>query len=195
MMPAIAPQTAPATQRNVFIRSLSSFHELGWQPRIIRFAAPRTRKLEVMDRVKFGRALGYGARHAAKTLVQAAEAASTPNPAAKAPVASSSRPTETRSAPVSRRVPDAQTVRAAGQQAKSSLVAPVVRFSSVIWLQVTGVFFALIAFTMGAAAWRTRAALHAPAGSHDAAKLYAYMAVCALFTYFTVSSFVRAARR
>jgi hypothetical protein len=92
-------------------------------------------------------------------------------------------------------VPDAQTARAAGRQAKSSLVAPVVRFSSVIWLQVTGVFFALIAFTMGAAAWRARAGLHAATDSQAHMKLLAYVAVCALFTYFTVSSFVRAARK
>lgn len=148
-----------------------------------------------MDRVKFGRALGYGARHAAKTLVQAAEAASAPNPTAKTPAVSSSRPAESRPTPEPRRIPDAETVRAAGRQAKSSLVAPVVRFSSVIWLQVTGVFFALVASTMGMAAWRARSAFHATAGSHGAIKLYAYMAFCALFTYFTVSSFVRAARR
>src|SRR6202789_1885492 len=36
---------------------------------------------EAMDRVRFGRALGYGARHAAKTLMQAADAASTPSTA------------------------------------------------------------------------------------------------------------------
>lgn len=74
-------------------------------------------------------------------------------------------------------------------------MAPVVRFSSVVWLQVTGVFFALIAFVMGAAAWRARAAVHAAAGSPAAVKLYAYLAICAVFTYFTVSSFVRAARK
>jgi hypothetical protein len=34
--------------------------------------------LEGMDRVRFGRALGYGARHAAKTVMQAVDAASTP---------------------------------------------------------------------------------------------------------------------
>ncbi len=148
-----------------------------------------------MDRVKFGRALGYGARHAAKTLAQAAEAASAPNPAGKAQVVSPRRPSEPRATAAPRWTADPQTVRAAGRQAKSSLVTPVVRFSSVVWLQVTGVFFALIAFIMGAAAWRTRAALHAASGSHEAAKLYACVAVCAVFTYFTVSSFVRAARR
>jgi hypothetical protein len=86
-------------------------------------------------------------------------------------------------------------VKAAGREAKSSLETPVVRFSSVVWLQVTGVFFALVAFTMGTAAWRAWTAFQAGANSHGAMKMYAYIAVCALFTYFTVSSFVRAARR
>lgn len=157
-----------------------------------------------MDRVKFGRALGYGARHAAKTLAQAAEAASAPSAAAKAAGSTAAGVSGVRragnfpaAAPAGRgrSVPDRETVRAAGRQARSSIVAPVVRFSSVVWLQVTGVFFALVAFTMGAAAWRARGALHAGNGSHDAAKLYAYIAVCVLFTYFTVSSFVRAGRR
>ena len=151
-----------------------------------------------MDRVKFGRALGYGARHAAKTLMQAADAASAPNPRPSQPL-SPARPVTTLSEPEEtagpRRIPDAQTVRAAGRQAKSSLVTPVVRFSRVVWLQVTGVFFALLAFTMGMAAWKARAAVHAAANSNGAMRVYAYVAVCALFTYFTVSSFVRAARR
>ena len=147
-----------------------------------------------MDRVKFGRALGYGARHAAKTLVQAAEAASAPNPAGNnRPTAA--RQTNTPSPAATRRVPDVQTARTAGKQAKNSLVTPVVRFSSVVWLQVTGVFFGLVAFTMGMAAWRARAGFHAAANSTEAMKVYAYVLVCALFTYFTVSSFVRAARR
>jgi hypothetical protein len=151
-----------------------------------------------MDRVKFGRALGYGARHAAKTLVQAAEAANAPNPTPSKPASPArqvSPPAGAGGTAGPRRIPDAQTVRAAGKQAKSSLVTPVVRFSSVVWLQVTGVFFALVAFTMGTAAWRARAGLHAAPNSPGAMKVYAYAAVCALFAYFTVSSFVRAARK
>lgn len=149
-----------------------------------------------MDRVKFGRALGYGARHAAKTLVQAAEAASAPSPAVTKPSNAPYRPQGQQTRPSPKvRIPDVGTMRTASRQAKSSIVAPVVRFSSVVWLQVTGVFFALVAFTMGTAVWRARAAFHAASGSHAAVKLYAYMAVCALFTYFTVSSFARAARR
>jgi hypothetical protein len=92
-------------------------------------------------------------------------------------------------------MPDTETMKAAGRQAKSSLVTPVVRFSSVVWLQVSGVFFALIAFIMGNAAWRARSGFHAAAHSHAAIKLYTCVAVCAVFIYFTVSSFVRAARR
>jgi len=151
-----------------------------------------------MDRVKFGRALGYGTRHAAKTLMQAAEAASAPKPKPNEPPSPPqqvSPPYGTRMSAAARRIPDAQAVKAAGKQAKSSLVTPVVRFSSVVWLQVTGVFFGLVAFTMGMAAWKARAAVHAAANSDGAMKVYAYVAVCALFTYFTVSSFVRAARR
>jgi len=151
-----------------------------------------------MDRVKFGRALGYGARHAAKTLAQAADAASAPNPRpsrSPSPQRPSPRLADVPAPSGARRIPDVQTVRAAGTQAKSSLVAPVVRFSSVVWLQVTGVFFALVAFTMGTAAWRARAGLHAAASSHGAMKVYAYVGICLLFTYFALSSFARAARR
>jgi hypothetical protein len=148
-----------------------------------------------MDRVKFGRALGYGARHAAKTLMQAADAASAPNPNPSRPSSPPRQGTgshEVRTSSGVRRIPDAQSVKAAGKQA---LVTPVVRFSSVVLLQVAGVFFALVAFTMGAAAWRARTGFHSSPDSHDAMKVYAYVAVCALFTYFTVSSFVRAARK
>jgi hypothetical protein len=151
-----------------------------------------------MDRVKFGRALGYGARHATKTLIKAAEAASTPNPTvskAASPPRQATTPPGMQATAGARRIPDVQTVKAAGEQAKRSLVTPVVRFSSVVWLQVTGVFFGLVAFTMGMAAWKARATVHAAANSGSAMKVYAYVAVCALFTYFTVSSFVRAARR
>jgi hypothetical protein len=149
-----------------------------------------------MDRIKFGRALGYGARHAAKTLVQVADAASAPNPSNGAPGPRVPQPRPLVRAEASpRRIPDADTVKAAGRQAKSSLVTPVVRFSSVVWLQVSGVFFALIALIMGNAAWRTRAGFHAALNSHAAMTFYACIAISALFAYFTVSSFVRAARR
>lgn len=44
-----------------------------------------TRYTETMDSVRFGRTLGIGARHAAKTLVTAVDAATSPNPSGTAP--------------------------------------------------------------------------------------------------------------
>ncbi|HTV09413.1 MAG TPA: hypothetical protein VMD97_10255 [Candidatus Aquilonibacter sp.] len=148
-----------------------------------------------MDRIKFGRALGYGARHAAKTLSQVAQAASAPNPSKAVAGTPPHVPVEVKTEVTSRHIPDVQTVKAASRQAKTSLVTPVVRFSSVVWLQVSGVFFGLVALIMGNAAWRARGGFHAAANSHPAEKLYACIAVSVLFTYFAVSSFVRAARR
>lgn len=48
-----------------------------------------------MDRVRFGRALGYGARAAAKTLVSAVDAATAENPSARKPTAEAPRTAST----------------------------------------------------------------------------------------------------
>lgn len=149
-----------------------------------------------MDRVRFGRALGYGARHAAKTLAQAVDAAASPSPTepARRPAQASSPDPRPTAGP--QRAAQAQrTVHSARKQAKSSFFSPIARFSSVLWLQVTGTFFALVAVTMGAAAWRARAAWHQAPSSHPAIKLYVYLGVFAVFAYFAISSFLRAERR
>jgi hypothetical protein len=85
----------------------------------------------------------------------------------------------------------AQQARVAGKSAW----APVARFSSVLWLQVTGTFFALIALALGQAVWVRRSALALGAESHEAQKVLALALVFLLFGYFAVSNFVRAARR
>jgi len=82
-----------------------------------------------MDRVRFGRALGYGARHAAKSLMQAADAASSPNQAASNQAASgtsrpASRAATTQTSPVVERLLDtrrtvAQTQQHAGKLGRS----------------------------------------------------------------------------
>lgn len=136
-----------------------------------------------MDRVRFGRALGYGARHAAKSLAQAVDAATTPSPqTAGAEKASQARPTVAHVT---------QQARRAGKSAW----APVARFSSVLWLQVTGTFFALIALVLGQALWVRRAVFGRGVGSHEAQKLCGLAIVFLLFAYFAVSNFMRAARR
>ncbi len=146
-----------------------------------------------MDRVRFGRALGYGARHAAKTLLQAADAARSPSavPTRPAPPA--------RPRAISAAQPSVQpSVKSSPRKAVPlgrSLWSPLARFSSVVWLQVTGVFFALIALFLFQGVWQQRAAWRMPPGSHPAEKLYLLCAAFLAFAYFAVSSFVRASRR
>ena len=145
-----------------------------------------------MDRVRFGRALGYGARHAAKTLLQAADAATTSAPTRPAGAPERSAQTDR----VAEKVIQTQrTVVATKQHAGKlgrSVWTPLARFSSVVWLQVTGLFFALIAMFLAQGAWKERAAWHQPLGSHAATKFYVLAVAFAAFAYFSVSNFVRA---
>ena len=173
-----------------------------------------------MDRVRFGRALGAGARQAVKTLVAAADAAVAENPA--------SGKTQPRSSPVApvgsgdgySAVAKAGVVgaggkagRAAGKtvvQAKDfrkgvgrgakrfgeAVWGPVVRLSGVLWLEVTGVFFGVFAMSAGMAVWRLRGDFHATAANAAGHRnLMFAVAMLAVFGYFCVSSFMRAKRR
>jgi hypothetical protein len=135
-----------------------------------------------MDRVRFGRALGYGARHAVKSLMQAADAATSPDPSAG------------RKGVVQTRQVVQQSAVQAGKL-KRSVWSPLAKFSGVLWLQVTGTFFALIATVLGAALWSRRTEFRMPAGSHEAEKFYFLLVVFVAFAYFAVSNFVRAHRR
>ena len=159
-----------------------------------------------MDRVRLGRALGYGARHAARTLAQAVDAASAPGPAGTARPAGETtpRPAE-RVVPVTERVASITegVARARANMGQSrvqagrfgrSVWSPLAHFSSVLWLQVTGSFFAVIAVFLAQGAWKQRGAWRLW-GSHEANNFYVLAAACALFAYLTVSNFVRAARR
>lgn len=152
-----------------------------------------------MDKVGLGRALGYGARHAAKSVMQAVEAATAPNPNGPAKP-SAARPVGTPSRPVKpeevvRHVAQAHAqVQTHKKALKRSMMEPVKRFSSVLWLEVTGTFFALLAMGMGEGVWLERNAIHGPLGSVDAQKLYLSVVLFAVFAYFAISGFVRARR-
>jgi hypothetical protein len=159
----------------------------------------RSRYTIGMDRVRFGRALGVGARAAAKTLMSAAEAAAAPNPRASAAGArqAAAHAAKVPERPAASRVqiPDTKVVKAHAGNLKRSVWSPLSRFSSVLWLEVTGVFFALFALVTGLQVWKSHAAIRLPPSSPDAQRLYVYVVLFALFGYFTVSSFVRASRR
>lgn len=160
---------------------------------------------EVMDRVRFGRALGYGARHAAKSLAKAADAAASPNPRVTAKAASARGESAGGAAP---QAGGSGSGSVAGQVAQASarirqgttqaghlrrhVWSPLANFSSVVSLQVSGTFFALVAVFLSKGLWETRGAAHLGLASPAAEKLYLHAAAFAVFAYFALSSFVRA---
>ncbi|HEY6412576.1 MAG TPA: hypothetical protein VIX42_02745 [Edaphobacter sp.] len=160
-----------------------------------------------MDSVRFGRALGYGARAAAKTLVTAVDAATSPNPSAG--VKSNEVPTEDRAAAPSGVWLGEQAARTANQvrQTKAGVAQgskrfgdavwrPFVKLSGVLWLEFTGVFFGIFALFAATGAWKLRANWHETVTNHEAHVHFLLTALMALiFGYFFISSFVKAHHR
>jgi hypothetical protein len=160
--------------------------------------------LHSMDSVRFGRALGFGARAAAKTLVTAVDAATSPNPSAGVKAA----PTENKAATSGvRLVEQAARTTAQVRQAKAGLAqgsksfggavwGPFVKLSGILWLEFTGVFFGIFALFAATGAWKMRNSLHETAANHQAHVEFLLTALmAAVFGYFFVSSFVKAHRR
>ena len=163
-----------------------------------------------MDRVRFGRALGFGARQAVKTLVTAVDAASAANPSDKSSTAvTSSRQTPPRSAPdtpvrkaaqtAARKVEQAREVKGGLQRGSKrfgeAVWGPFVRLSGVLWLEVSGFFFGIFAVMALGFLWKFRGAWHAGAGTDERRSLMGAVLMLVLFGYFCVSNFVRARRR
>jgi len=157
-----------------------------------------------MDSVRFGRVLGKGARAAAKGLSEAVDAATAPNP--NPPRATSQAPPAPRT-PMQAPAPfTAQPTAAypAGKKAVTrergrlgrSFLAPFARAGGVLWLEVTGTFFAVFAAIFLSYAWRYGAALRLSGADADTRHhLLASAGAATIFGYFAVSSFVRARRR
>jgi hypothetical protein len=168
-----------------------------------------------MDKVRFGRALGYGVRHATKAAVQAVDAATTPGtsrPASQPATASqphttppgspSSRPGATAASAQQQVQQAARTATSAAKQAGTigraasrSFFGPLARVGGVLWLQVMGSIYAMMALVFGEAAYLRRAALHRPLHEPHAQQAWLLTALGLLFSYFAVTSFVRAAVR
>ncbi len=164
-----------------------------------------------MDSVRFGRALGVGARAAAKTLVTAVDAATSPNPSAPAAQGGGGgtvRAAESKPAAVGGRLVD-QAVKTTAQvlQNKEGLArggklfrqtvgGNFTRLSGVLWLEFTGVFFGIFALFAATGAWKLRGSLHETAANHDDhVHLLVLIGVTLGFGYFFISSFLRARRR
>jgi hypothetical protein len=67
------------------------------------------------------------------------------------------------------------------------------RLSGVLWLEITGLLFGMLAFSAGVAVWRLRGLWNT--GHSGRAQVIGAAAMFALFSYFCASSFVRARRR
>jgi uncharacterized membrane protein YraQ (UPF0718 family) len=149
-----------------------------------------------MDRLRFGRALGQGTREAARALLQAADAATAPNPGpSAAPTAPRSEPTVPRIAAQARhKVQTTQAgVKAGSRNFVQATMAPVKKASGILWLEVTGVLFAFVAFTAVLEIYRFRSALHATGDDHR--NLLLAVAIFLFFGFCALSSFVRARRK
>lgn len=171
-----------------------------------------------MDSVRFGRALGFGARSAAKALVTAVDAASSPNPSATQRAAANPTPQPAASRPATAQPaapvgPVQAAARAAAQVQKNvqqtsagvarggkrfgtSVWRPFVKASGVLWLEMTGSFFALFALFAAQSTWTHRTDLHQTALSHTAHQHFLVSCGATLvFLYFSASSFLKARRR
>jgi hypothetical protein len=142
-----------------------------------------------MEPKKVGRTLGIGVRVASNMLRERVEraAASTPAPS----TAGNGRPTATPrpSVPLSSRVATAKRgAKAFGQ----ALLGPFTHAGGVLWLEITGLFFALFALFFVQSVYRVHTAWRqGPEHTH----LLLYCALAFIFAWFSVSSFTRAYRK
>ncbi len=157
-----------------------------------------------MDSVRFGRALGIGARLAAKTVASAVDAATAPNPSAQRPAEAAAKTASAARVPLVEKAAQAtaqvkqtqEGLKRGSKRFGEAVWNPFVRLSGVLWLELTGVFFGLFAFSAGVGAWKLRGAANGTATNHNThVQFLIATGVAVVFGYFCVSSFVRARRR
>ena len=145
-----------------------------------------------MEPNRFGRKLGIGVRVASRMVKERAAQAN--NAAASTPQAAPPRPATAPppSTPKKNLVEPARRVGEGTRRFGKAFLGPLKHVSGTLWLEITGLFFALFAIFFGQNAWRTRAsALHGPEHAH----FLLYAIVTLVFVYFCVSSFLKAMRR
>jgi hypothetical protein len=146
---------------------------------------------------RLGRILGIGTRVAADKLREGtARAAATversappAKPAPAAAPATSSSPRPSVPSPASIPTGSQRLARGAGRFG-ASLWRPFAHASGILWLEITGLFFAFFALGFGLHSWQ----LYKSAGWRDH-HLPLYLVFAVLFAWFTVTSFWRANRK
>jgi|SRR5579875_695267 len=131
-----------------------------------------------MEARRLGRTVGVGTRIAARLLREGA---------ARAAAQSAAR-AEKSIPPYTAR---GQRLAEGSRRFARSVWTPLARASRILWLEVTGLFFAIFAVFFASNTWRVRTGWHA-GPRHREFMLYALCT--AIFLYFTVSSYVRARR-
>ena len=86
----------------------------------------------------------------------------------------------------------ARAVKREGKRFGESIWGPFAHAGSVLWLEVTGLFFGLFGFYFAQNAYKLR---HAWRSGPEQARFLVYCAITAVFLYFAVSSFYRARRK
>jgi hypothetical protein len=148
-----------------------------------------------MEPNRFGRKLGIGVRVASRMVKERAAQAN--NAAASTPQAAPSQATTSRPAPPpptpkKSLVEPARRVGEGTRRFGQAFWEPLKHVSATLWLEITGLFFALFAIFFGQNAWNTRTSvLHGPEQAH----FLLYAVATLIFLYFSISSFVKAARR
>jgi hypothetical protein len=152
-----------------------------------------------MEPKKVGRTLGIGVRVASNMLRERMERAAAPHPAP--PAAAPDPPPEAAAGGKWRPVAAPGRPVAAGMAGKAAtfkrgakafgqaLWGPFTHAGGVLWLEITGLFFALFALFFVQSVYRLHAAWK-QGGEH--AHLILYLVLAIAFTWFSVSSFLRA---
>ena len=86
----------------------------------------------------------------------------------------------------------AKSVKRGAKKFGQSIWGPFVHAGSVLWLEVTGLFFALFSLFFIQGAWRLRADWRS---GPNHGRMLMYAAIALVFLYFAVSSFYRARRK
>jgi hypothetical protein len=152
-----------------------------------------------MEPRKVGRTLGIGVRVASNMVRQRVEEARQSSQATSA--ANQGEPTTNRPVPEAQPIPVAPRVAAQAANARrgvrafgQALVTPFTHAGGILWLEITGLFFALFAVFFAQGIYRLRGALHgAQPGDMQHLALYVFLTLG--FAWFSVSSFLRARRK
>jgi hypothetical protein len=145
-----------------------------------------------MEPKKVGRTLGIGVRVASNMLRQRVEQAAAAHPGPgegeNGRPAAPPRPAPVKPSLSSRAVTAKRGAKAFGQ----ALLGPFTHAGSVLWLEITGLFFALFVLFFVQSVYRVRTAWRqGPEHTH----LLLYVFLAAVFAWFSFSSFTRAYRK